>query len=184
MLTFANQLTLLRMLLIPVFVILMLYGHFVWALVVFLGAGLTDLLDGFAARRSGQKTTLGAWLDPAADKLLIVATVVVLTLPNIGLAHPLPLWLTILAISRDVGIVATVAVVNLAMGPRTFRPSLLGKAATAGYIVACAVVLFVNVVQALDILAEVSIWTAAGLTVASGVHYVWTFARVINAPPA
>ena len=178
--TLANQLTLLRMLLIPVFVILMLYGYRAWALVVFLLAGVTDLLDGLAARRTGQKTTLGVWLDPAADKLLIVATVVVLTLPNIGLVHPLPLWLTILAISRDVGIVATVAVVNLAMGPRTFKPSLLGKAATAGYIVACAVVLLVNVVQAMDVLADLAIWIAAALTVASGAHYVWTFARVIN----
>jgi cardiolipin synthase len=178
--TLANQLTLLRMLLIPVFVILMLYGYRAWALAVFVLAGVTDLLDGLAARRAGQQTTLGVWLDPAADKLLIVATVVVLTLPNIGLIHPLPLWLTILAISRDVGIVATVAIVNLAMGPRTFKPSLLGKAATAGYIVACAVVLLVNVVQDLEILADLAIWTAAGLTIASGVHYVWTFARVIN----
>jgi cardiolipin synthase len=180
--TLANQLTLLRMLLIPVFVILMLYGHRAWALAVFLLAGVTDLLDGLAARWTGQKTTLGVWLDPAADKLLIAATVVVLTLPNIGLVHPLPLWLTILAISRDVGIVATVAIVNLAMGPRTFRPSLLGKTATAGYIVACAVVLCVNVLERLDVLAELSIWTAAALTIASGVHYVWTFARVINEP--
>lgn len=178
--TLANQLTLLRMLLIPVFVILMLYGYRGWALAVFLFAGLTDLLDGFAARLTGQKTTLGVWLDPAADKLLIAATVVVLTLPNIGLVHPLPLWLTILAISRDVGIVATVAIVNLAMGPRTFRPSLLGKTATAGYIVACSVVLFVNVVEQFDVLAELSILTAASLTIVSGVHYVWTFARVIN----
>ena len=65
--TLANQLTLLRMLLIPAFVILTLYGEFGWALAVFAFAGLTDLLDGLAARATGQKSELGAWLDPAAD---------------------------------------------------------------------------------------------------------------------
>ncbi len=72
-LTPANQLTLLRMLLIPAFVILMVYGYFGWALVVFLAAGLTDGLDGLIARVSGQRTSLGAWLDPMADKLLLLA---------------------------------------------------------------------------------------------------------------
>lgn len=180
--TLANQLTLLRMLLIPAFVILVLYGHLEWALGVFIAAGLTDMLDGFAARLSGQNTTLGAWLDPAADKLLLVSTVIVLTLPNIGLVQPLPLWLTILVISRDVGIVLTVAVVNLAVGPRTFRPSLLGKAATAGYIVACAVVLLVNVQGRPSAVADIAIALAAALTVASGVHYVWHAARIVNEP--
>src|SRR5689334_12075025 len=105
--TLANQLTLLRMLLIPAFVILTLYGEFGWALATFSFAGLTDLLDGLAARAADQRSTLGAWLDPAADKLLLVTTFVVLTLPNIGLANRIPLWLTILVISRDVGIVLT-----------------------------------------------------------------------------
>src|SRR5262245_27349330 len=129
--TIANQLTLLRMLLIPAFVLLTLYGEFGWALTVFTIAGLTDLLDGLAARAAGQKRSLGAWLDPAADKLLLVTTFIVLTLPNIGLVNRIPLWLTVLIISRDIGIVSTVAIVNLAMGPRTFKPSPLGKLATA-----------------------------------------------------
>ena len=115
-LTPANQLTLLRMLLIPAFVILVVYGHFGWALVVFGVAGITDALDGVIARRSGQKTNLGAWLDPMADKLLLVTTFVVLTLPNLGLANRLPIWLTVLIISRDVGIVLTVAIVNSGHG--------------------------------------------------------------------
>src|SRR5262249_19250968 len=73
----ANQLTLLRMFLIPAFVILVVYGYLGSALVVFVTAGLTDALDGLIARRSGQKTTLGAWLDPMADKLLLVTTFIV-----------------------------------------------------------------------------------------------------------
>ena len=134
--TLANQLTLLRMLLIPAFVILTLYGEFGWALTTFGVAAITDLLDGLAARASGQKSEFGAWLDPAADKLLLVTTFIVLTLPNIGLVNRLPLWLTILVISRDVGIVLTVAIVNLAVGPRTFKPSPLGKLATAVFMIA------------------------------------------------
>lgn len=183
-LTLANQLTLLRMFLIPAYVTLTLYGEFGWALLVFLIAGVTDALDGLIARLANQKSALGAWLDPAADKLLLVSTVVVLTLPNVGLVQPLPLWLTILIISRDVGIVLTVAVVNLAVGPRTFRPSLLGKAATAGYIVACAVVLLANVQGQRTVAADAAIWMAATLTVASGVHYVWHVARLVNEPRA
>ena len=82
--------------------------------------------------------------DPAADKLLLVTTFVVLTLPNIGLVNRVPIWLTVLVISRDVGIVLTVAIVNLAMGPRTFVPSLLGKSATAFFILTCVVVMYFN----------------------------------------
>ena len=104
--TLANQLTLLRMLLIPAFVLLVVYGYFGWALTVFIIAGATDALDGLIARLADQRTDLGAWLDPAADKLLLVTAFIVLTLPNLGLVNRIPIWLTILVISRDVGIVA------------------------------------------------------------------------------
>src|SRR5687768_18623503 len=114
--------------LIPAFVLLVVYGYLGWALIVFLTAGVTDALDGLIARRAGQRTSLGAWLDPMADKLLLVSTFIVLTIPTIPLTNHLPAWLTILVISRDVAIVAVVAIVNLAVGPRTFTPSILGKA--------------------------------------------------------
>ena len=143
-LTAANQLTILRMLLIPAFVILLLYGYQGWALVTFFVAGLTDLLDGLIARRAGQKTTLGAWLDPMADKLLLVTMFIVLTLPGHRLGEPPADLVHDLVISRDVAIVATVAVVNLAVGPRTFRPSIFGKIATATYIVTGVVTLYFN----------------------------------------
>ena len=178
--TIANQLTLLRMLLIPAFVILTLYGEFGWALFTFAVAGLTDLLDGLAARAAGQKSELGAWLDPAADKLLIVTTVVVLTLPNIGLVNRLPLWLTVLIISRDVGIVLTVAIVNLAVGPKTFKPSPLGKAATAIFIVACVVVMVFNYLGYRSRWVDAAIWISLAITLASGVDYVWRFRKIIN----
>src|SRR6478672_4962965 len=145
-LTAANLLTVLRMLLIPPFAILLLYGHRGWALTTFLAAGLTDLFDGLIARWTGQKTTLGAWLDPMADKLLLVTMFVMLTLPEVGAPNRLPLWFTVLVISRDVAIVMTVAVVNLAVGPRTFRPSIYGKVATALYILTGVAALYFNYV--------------------------------------
>ena len=84
-LTPANQLTLTRVMLVPAFVILTVYGHFGWALIVFGVAGLTDLFDGLIARKFSRRTDLGAWLDPMADKLLIVATVIaILRRPSAG----------------------------------------------------------------------------------------------------
>jgi cardiolipin synthase len=178
--TIANQLTLLRLLLIPAFVLFTLYGEFGWALVTFVVAGLTDLLDGLAARAAGQKSELGAWLDPAADKLLLVSTFVVLTLPNIGLVNRIPLWLTVLIISRDVGIVLTVAIVNLAVGPKTFKPSPLGKAATAIFIVACGLVILFNYLGYHSRWVDAAIWLSLIITLASGVDYVWRFAKIIK----
>src|SRR6185369_11994637 len=90
------------------------------------------------------KTTLGAWLDPMADKLLVVTMFVMLTLPGTGSPNRLPLWFTILVLSRDIVIVLTVAVVNLAVGPRTFRPSMFGKVATATYLLTGVVALYYN----------------------------------------
>ena len=95
-LTLANQLTILRIMLIPAFVLLLVYGYLGWSLLVFMFAGITDALDGLIARRAGQRTSLGAWLDPMADKLLLVTTFIVLTLPGIPLTNHLPLWLTVL----------------------------------------------------------------------------------------
>jgi cardiolipin synthase len=178
--TVANQLTLLRMLLIPAFVLLVVYGRFGWALVVFLIAGATDAFDGVAARQAGQKTTLGAWLDPAADKLLLVTTFVVLTLPNLGLVNRIPIWLTVLIISRDIGIVLTVAIVSLAMGPRTFKPSLLGKAATAFFILTCVVVMYFNYLGRTSVIVDVFVWGSLAITLASGIDYVFRVARIIN----
>src|SRR5918993_6038255 len=143
----ANQLTFMRMLLIPAFVILLIYGHRGWALIVFIVAGITDLFDGLVARMTGERTDLGAWLDPMADKLLLVTMFVMLTLPEIGEPNRLPLWFTVLVISRDVAIVVTVAVINLAIGARTFPPSLYGKVATALYIVTGVAALYFNYLE-------------------------------------
>ena len=178
--TIANQLTLLRMLLIPAFVLLVVYGRFGWALVVFIVAGVTDALDGIIARMPGQQSELGAWLDPVADKLLLVTTFIVLTLPNIGLVNRIPIWLTVIVISRDIGIVLTVAIVNLASGPRTFRPSQLGKAATAWFILTCVVVMFYNWLGVESRVVDFFVWSSLAITIASGVDYVWRVGRSIR----
>jgi cardiolipin synthase (CMP-forming) len=170
-LTAANQLTILRMLLIPAFVILLLYGYRGWALITFLTAGLTDLLDGLIARATGQKTTLGAWLDPMADKLLLVTMFVMLTLPNTGAANRLPLWFTVLVISRDVAIVLTVAVVNLAVGPRTFRPSIFGKLATAVFVLTGVVTLYFNYLDRPSQVVEMCIYVSLAITIISAADY-------------
>ena len=179
-LTPANQLTLLRMLLIPAFVILVLYGQLGWALIVFVTAGITDGLDGLIARRSGQHTQLGAWLDPMADKLLLVTTFVVLTLPGLGLANRLPLWLTVLIISRDVIIVLTVTIVNLAIGRRTFRPSIYGKTATATYILTAVFAMLFNYLGYHSVVVDVSIYASLAITLISSLHYIRHAARIIE----
>jgi cardiolipin synthase (CMP-forming) len=179
-LTAANQLTLLRMLLIPAFVILVLYGHLGWALLVFAFAGLTDGLDGLIARASGQKTTLGAWLDPMADKLLLVSTFVVLTLPGLGLENRLPIWLTVLVISRDIVIVLTVAIISFAIGPRTFRPSIFGKIATATYILTAVVAMLYNYLGYRSAVVETFVYASLAITLVSGLHYIWVVTRIIE----
>lgn len=171
-LTAANQLTLLRMLLIPPFAILLLYEYRGWALIVFLTAGLTDLFDGLIARKTGQKTTLGAWLDPMADKLLLVTMFVMLTLPGMGSANRLPLWFTVLVLSRDIAIVLTVAVVNLAIGPRTFRPSILGKMATATYICTGVITLYFNYLERSSPTITVFVYASLLITLVSAFHYL------------
>ena len=179
-LTFANQLTILRIVLIPAFVLLVVYGRLGAALLVFVTAGATDALDGLIARRTGQRTSLGAWLDPMADKLLLVTTFIVLTLPGIELTNHLPLWLTVVVISRDIVIVGVVAIVNLAIGPRTFRPSMLGKATTAAFILTSVVIMYFNYRRETSWLVDAGIWLSLGLTLVSSAHYFVHLRKLIN----
>jgi len=171
MLTVANQLTLLRMGLVPVLVVLVLSREYAWALAVFVAAGLTDLLDGFFARR-GQSTKLGAMLDPVADKLLLGASYVVLTWSG-GLECPLPVWLTVIILSRDAIIIVSVVVVNLALERRVFYPSLLGKLSTGAQIVTAGLVLLMNALETCPPAMRYVFVLTALLTVSSALHYVY-----------
>ena len=179
-LTLANQLTILRIMLIPAFVLLVVYGYLGWALLTFLIAGVTDALDGLIARRAGQRTSLGAWLDPMADKLLLVTTFIVLTLPGLPLVNHIPLWLTVVLISRDIVIVGVVAIVNLAVGPRTFRPSMFGKLATATYIVTSVVVMYFNYLGRPSVLVDLMVWLSLALTLISSADYFLKMRQLVN----
>jgi len=171
-LTVANQLTILRMALTPLLVVLVISRELSWALVVFVLAGLTDLLDGLIARHGSQKTTLGAVLDPVADKLLLASAFVTLTWAS-DLTTRIPLWLTVTTLSRDAMIVVSVAVINLTVGRRVFYPSLLGKLTTFSQILTAGVVLLVNATgSALPELVHL-FRLALLLTVASALHYVY-----------
>jgi cardiolipin synthase len=127
---------------------------------------------------TGQKTTLGAWLDPMADKLLLVTMFVMLTLPGIGLANRLPLWFTVLVISRDIAIVLTVAVINLAVGPRTFRPSIFGKIATATYILTGVIALYFNFLERASPAVTVFVYASLVITLVSAFHYLGQVVRL------
>ena len=179
-LTVANQLTLLRMLLIPALVILVVYGLNGWALIVFTVAGITDVLDGLLARWWGEPTTLGALLDPMADKLLLISMFVVLTVPNLDLPNQLPIWSTVLVISRDVIIVVTVAIANLSVGRLVFPPTTLGKVATVVYILTAAVTLWFNWLGRPSVLVDVAVYAALGATLVSGLHYIIHATRVLS----
>lgn len=170
--TSATQLTVLRMILVPVFVLLILYQHLGWALAVFLLAGLTDLLDGLIARRYKQKTPLGTMLDPLADKLLLTSAFIVLTLDSIDLNFQIPLWLTVTVISRDLLLVLSVLIINLTIGRRLFSPSLLGKLTTACQLLLVMLVLIVNGVGIQIEGLWIVVYLTLALTVSSGMHYI------------
>src|SRR5919108_653147 len=144
--TVPNLLTVFRMVLIPVFVSLLFYQRFVLALVVFVLAGITDGLDGLLARRFDQRSQLGTILDPIADKLMLVTAFVVLSMrsvfPQPLPKHlPVPFWVTVAVISRDVFIVVGAAAINMVTGFRSFRPSRLGKLSTAAQIFAITAII-------------------------------------------
>jgi len=140
--TVANQLTMLRMALVPLFVILVMGGEFAWALVVFVVAALTDALDGYVARRT-TVTRLGQMLDPVADKLLAGSAYALLTWGSM-VRCTLPTWLTVTMLFRDGMLVVAVVVVNLTIGPRAFPPSRLGKASTTLILLTATAVLAAN----------------------------------------
>ena len=161
------------MCLVPALVILVIYGYFGWALAVFAIAGITDALDGLFARVRHERTQLGTILDPLADKLLVVASLIVLTLPNPSLAVHIPAWITILTISRDAGILITVISVNLAVGKRVFPPTLLGKATTMVQLLTILWVFWCNYQGATSPLTNALLILMVLLTIASGLHYIY-----------
>jgi cardiolipin synthase len=179
-LTTANQLTLLRIVFVPVFLILLVYDQMGWALMTFLAAGVTDVLDGIIARRFGQKTRIGAFLDPIADKLLMTSSVVILSLPQMELTNPIPHWLMIIVISRDVFIMLFTLVMVLIAGFRLFPPSPYGKASTVLQVLTVFAVLYCNWRGTPVPELHVLFYMTGFMTAFSGMHYLVTRVLVLK----
>lgn len=183
--TIPNLLTLLRMGLVPVFIIAVVDGAPRRALAVFLLAGLTDALDGAIARFWNQKSLLGAYLDPIADKLLLMSGYIALSVPGLNHGTQIPTWVTVLVIARDVLIVVVALVLYLAAEFRSFPPSWVSKLNTLVQVAALVLVLLSSTLPSLhsiDMAAEVTLYAVAVLTVGSGLDYVVRYARAMRKP--
>ncbi len=183
--TLPNFLTVIRMVMIPVFVSSLFYQRFGWALAIFVAAGITDGLDGLLARRFDQKSQLGTILDPIADKLLLVTSFIVLTLPSIiPSPHPrhlpVPFWVTAAVISRDIFIVVGAAAINMVTGFRGFRPSWLGKINTVVQIIAIIAILIAARFPPLRGYLPTVYTTVFAFALISGVHYVFWASRIVG----
>ncbi|MBI2524890.1 MAG: CDP-diacylglycerol--glycerol-3-phosphate 3-phosphatidyltransferase [Candidatus Rokubacteria bacterium] len=173
----ANWLTILRILLIPVFVTLLVYRRATAAFVVFCLASLTDLLDGYIARTHGQKTRLGAFLDPLADKLLLTSAFVTLTYLRV-----IPFWITAVVVSRDLILTVGVLVIHISGGTVHPAPTWLGKASTALQM-ATVLAAMLSFYFRVPMVPRAFAGAAAVLTVASGLQYLIQGLKQLN-PPA
>jgi cardiolipin synthase len=178
--TIPNGITLLRLALTPFFVLATVEGKHSVALGIFIAAGVSDALDGLLARLLGMRSLLGTYLDPIADKLLIITAYVALTLPVPG-AVTMPLWLTVMALSRDFLIVLIALLLYLGAGVHEFPPSFLGKATTVFHIITVAMVLIANVTHVPEPLLMTCFYVALFFTVLSGIDYIRRAAGVFEA---
>jgi len=184
--TLPNLLTIFRMVLIPVFVSMLFYQRFVWALGIFVVAGVTDGLDGLFARRFQQQSPLGRILDPIADKMMLVTAFVVLSMRNVFPIPlpkhlPVPFWVTITVISRDVFIIVGAAAINMVTGFRAFRPSYVGKVSTVVQIVTiAAVILGAQTRAGTGYYLPTLYTTVVALALLSGIHYVFFVSGLIG----
>jgi cardiolipin synthase len=163
-----NLLTIVRILLTPLFVIVLLKDLFGPALLIFTIAGISDGLDGFIARYFNQRTTLGAYLDPIADKLLLVSAFVSLAILKI-----VPGWLTVIVISRDVLIVMGIAIFTITEKAYKIKPSIISKITTVAQITTIILALMNTGISGYSALMRILFWITAGLTTISGLHYIY-----------
>lgn len=170
-----NYITLARIVLIPFFIGLMIYHHYRIAAAVFLVACVTDALDGMIARITHQKTDLGAFLDPIADKLLIVSAFVTLVL--LGL---LPVWLVMIVVSRDVILVVGSMVIYHSGQKFTAMPSLIGKTTTVLQLLVVTLSLVLRIYGMKTPLMPILYWTTALFTIVSGIQYIARGTKIVS----
>jgi len=162
-----NILTIARILMTPLFVILLMKGLFGLALVIFSLATVTDGLDGFIARYFNQRTLMGAYLDPIADKFLLSAAFITLAILTV-----IPAWLTVIVISRDILIVAGIVIFAINDIKVKIRPSIVSKFTTAFQLGTIIIVLLGIYYPVVEIAELPALWATAGLTILSGLHYM------------
>ena len=181
-LTIPNLLTFMRMALIPAFASMIFYGHYKLGLAFFVIAGITDGIDGFLARRFGQESELGTIIDPIADKLLMTTAFVILSLPNVmpQVRHlPVPFWVTVTVIGRDVLILMVAMAITMFTGFRGFKPSFWGKFSTLVQVLAVTLILF-SAVSGYSFYLPTTYTITTLLAFVSGVHYVFQVARLMR----
>jgi len=171
-----NTLTVARIVIIPVFITAVIYQKHRYALSLFVIAALTDLLDGFIARMTNQKTALGQFLDPLADKFLLVSSFILFSVQGW-----IPLWLTITVISRDLIVVIGWFLLYLLTHKVTIEPVLLGKTAIALQLITLALVLLgINLPSKIPQQEVLFVLTAAATGI-SGIQYIYKGLRLADA---
>ena len=170
-----NSLTIFRILLVPVFVGLLLYEHYDLALLTLLIAALTDVLDGMIARMTDQRTRLGEYLDPLADKLLLMSAIITLSV-----LHVIPIWAVIVVVSRDAILLTGTLVANLTETNIDISPTVLGKGTTFAQICYVIVTMLSVTGRVPLLLVEPFLWVMVVLTVGSGTHYLFRGIQYLN----
>ena len=170
-----NIMTLIRVLLIPLFVIFIINKLFGWALITFAVAGITDGIDGMIARITHKRTELGAYLDPIADKLLLIAAFVTLAIIEI-----LPSWLAVIVVTRDVIILLGFLVFILLDYRPEIKPSLVSKVTTFFQISTILLVLMAGYAPVFKQLSSIAIYGTTLFTIVSGSHYIYVGTRILN----
>ena len=165
----ANQITILRLVFVPIFAVLVVERNYKWALVVLVASAISDVVDGNVARIFHQESSLGVALDPIADKILMTTAYLTLAVRDV-----LPWWLTIIVLSRDIAILLTALLIILVAGYRSFRPSFLGKASTAMQVATIFVAVGhqAGISLANDFLLRTCMYVTAALTISSGIYYL------------
>ena len=176
--TVPNLITSIRIILTPIFIIYLIHGRVQSALVVFILAGLTDGVDGFVARVFNQKSKLGAYLDPLADKILLIAAFVVLPI-----LHMIPPWLSVVVISRDVLILLGVLILFLNKASVTIKPSMVSKVTTCLQLCSVFFVLSLGYFSQVAHLVTYVFWVTGLFTVTSGLLYMRYWFRAVGEMP-
>jgi cardiolipin synthase (CMP-forming) len=173
-----NSLTILRILLVPVYIGFMTYGWFGMALLTLLVAGLTDAVDGYLARKLNQRTRLGTLLDPLADKVLLTSSFI-----SLAILHLVPYWVVILVVSRDLILLLGTTVAHVTSTPINVTPTFWGKGTTMLQLIYVLMTVLLTW-QGLDrVVLTPLLGTMVGFTLASGLHYLYRGYRDTNINP-